>query len=248
LITPDVSLVSVMLANHETGELQPLSAIAALCRERNVLLHTDAVQAIGKIPVNFRSLDVAAMTIAPHKFHGPIGIGGLLLRHGVSLQPQLFGGFQQAGLRPGTELPPLAVGFQTAVELWDAEGTARTEQLARLRAELQTLLVAGDPTAVVIGGDSPRLPHTLNIAFPKVDRQALLMALDLAEVACSTGSACASGSSELSPTLLAMGIPECLAAGAIRCSLGVFTTAAEVALGADRILRAVNQLRRPTNG
>ena len=237
------SLVSVMLANNETGFVQPVAEIIEICRDWNVPVHTDAVQAIGKIPVHFRDLGVDAMTVAPHKFHGPLGIGALVVRHGIKLQPQLFGGFQQAALRPGTENVALAVGFHAALKLATDELPERRVRMQALRDQLEASLRAAIPEMVIVGEHTPRLPNTSCLAFPGLDRQALVMALDLAGVACSTGSACASGSSEPSPTLVAMGLPEEVIRSAIRFSLGATTTAAEVAEAARRILNTVNHLR-----
>jgi cysteine desulfurase len=236
-------LASIMLANNETGMIQPVRQIAATAHEHGMLIHTDAVQAAGKIPVSFRELGVDAMTVAPHKFHGPLGIGALVVRHGVRLAPQLFGGFQQGGLRPATENVALAVGFFEALRLAVAEFSERAERMRSLRDELEQRLGEEFPDIVIIGKQAPRLPNTSCISFPGVDRQALVMALDLAGVACSTGSACASGSSEPSPTLVAMGLEEKVIRGAIRLSLGAFTTAVEVAEGASRIIKAVKYLR-----
>jgi cysteine desulfurase len=238
-------LVSIMLANNETGVIQPISAIASVCQGRGTILHTDAVQAVGKIVVNFRELGASAMTIAPHKFHGPAGIGALVIRRheAAVVGPLLKGGFQQEGLRPGTENVALAVGFHEALKIATTELPQRAARMQTLRDELEQTLRHELPDTVVIGQDAPRLPNTSCIAFPGLDRQALVMALDLAGVACSTGSACASGSSEPSPTLLAMGLPKTVIDGAIRLSLGAFTTAEEVAEAARRILKTVKHLR-----
>lgn len=236
-------LVCLMLANNETGVVQPVTRIAELCRRQSVLLHTDVAQAVGKIPVNFRELGADVMSVAPHKFHGPIGVGALVVRHGIKLQPQLHGGFQQAGLRPGTENVALAVGFHEALRLAVTELAERAARMQSLRDSLEDHLLREVPDAIVIGKDSPRLPNTSCIAFPGVDRQQLVIALDLAGVACSTGSACASGSSELSPALLAMGLPKAVAESAIRLSLGAFTTAEEAAEAARLISKTVNALR-----
>ncbi len=240
---PQSAIASIMLANNETGVIQPVKELAAICQESNIPLHTDAAQAVGKIPVSFRDLGVAAMTVAPHKFHGPLGIGALIVRHDCALQPIFFGGFQQAGLRPGTECVALAVGFFTALKLYYDESDQRQQRMTSLRDQLEALLLQGAPDAVVIGAAAPRLPHTTNIAFPGINRQALVMALDMAGVACSTGSACASGSSEPSPVLLAMGLEKRLIEGSIRLSLGAFTSAADVEQAARRILKCVNHLR-----
>ncbi len=237
-------LVSLMLANNETGVLQPVAEFSEAAAARGIPVHTDAIQAVGKILVNFRELGVAAMSIAPHKFHGPLGIGGLLLRHDAKLQPLFHGGFQQGGLRPGTESVVLALGFYTALVMADRELAERQARMTSLRDQLESLLLAGAPDAVFIGASSPRLPTTTCIAFPGLNRQALVMALDMAGVACSTGSACASGSSEPSTTLVAMGLPKEQIDGAIRLSLSALTTAAQVAEAAQRILKCVNHLRR----
>jgi len=239
----DPGLVSVMLANNETGVIQPVADIVTFFHERKAIVHTDAVQAVGKIPVNFRELGVDALTVAPHKFHGPLGIGALILRHGTKLQPQLHGGFQQAGLRPGTESVALAVGFFEALRLAQEEAADRQSRMRSLRDELERLLLQELPDIVIIGQRAPRLPNTSCIAFPGLSRQALAMSLDLAGVACSTGSACASGSSEPSPTLLAMGLPKPLVESAIRFSIGAFTAATDIAEAARRIINCVNHLR-----
>jgi cysteine desulfurase len=236
-------LCSVMLANNETGIIHPIAQIAENCAERVILVHTDAVQAVGKMRVHFRELGVHAMTVAAHKFHGPIGIGALILYGGCKLQPQLHGGFQQSGLRPGTENVALAVGFHEALQLATSELADRATRMQSLREELERTLRAELPKLVIIGEHSPRLPNTSCVAFPGLDRQALVMALDLAGVACSTGSACASGSSEPSPTLVAMGLPRDVINGAIRLSLGAFTTAEEITEASRRIIKAVKHLK-----
>jgi cysteine desulfurase len=244
--TAEPRCFSIMLANNETGVIQPIAELARRFHEGGATIHTDAVQAVGKIPVNFRELGVDAMTVAPHKFHGPIGIGALVVKHDVKLQPQLFGGFQQGGLRPGTENVALAVEFHEALKLAVAELPERAERMRSLRDALEHSLRAAFPAPnelVIIGEDAPRLPNTSNVSFPGVNRQALVMALDLAGVACSTGSACASGSSEPSPTLVAMGLPKAVIEGSIRLSLGAFTTAEEVAEAGRRIIKAVKHLR-----
>jgi cysteine desulfurase len=244
LLRPETRLVSVMLASNDTGVIQPVAEIAAICRQRGVVCHTDAVQAVAKISVSFRALGVDALTLAAHKFHGPMGIGALIVRQGVELSPALWGGFQQAGLRPGTECVALARGMLAALEAWAREADARSVHMRALRDRLEQSLLAGDERAVALGGAAERLPHTSNIAFVGLDRQAVAMALDLAGVACSTGSACASGSSEPSPALLAMGLSDEQISASLRFSLGVFTTAAEVDEAARRILSVVKRLRR----
>jgi cysteine desulfurase len=248
LLHPETRLVTAILGHNETGVLQPVAQIAAVCAAQNIPLHTDASQVVGKLPVDFRALGAATMTFAAHKFHGPLGIGALVVRHGFELQPQLFGGFQQAGLRPGTESVALTVGMLTALELFHAEHTQRRERLTALRDDFERTICSGWPEAIVIGEKVPRLPHTSCIAFVGFDRQALFIALDQAGVACSTGSACASGSSESSPALVAMGLADAVFSSALRFSFGATTTAAEVAESSRRILRVCNDLRRRKRG
>jgi cysteine desulfurase len=243
LLSDDTRLVSVMLGNHETGVLQPVRQIAALCAERGIAMHTDAVQAVGKIAVDFQELGVAALSLAAHKFHGPLGIGALVLRNAVELEPLLFGGFQQASVRPGTESTALSEGFATALQLATLELRQRMERIAGLRDRLEAELAANFPEMTVNGSSAARLPHTSNLSFPGLDRQALFMALDAAGVACSTGSACASGSSEPSPVLTAMGLPTEVIEGALRFGLGADTSDSDIELAVERISNVVKRLQ-----
>jgi cysteine desulfurase len=237
-----VRLASATLANSETGVIQPIGSLAEMCRQHGVAIHTDATQAIGKSAIDFRRLGVAAMTCAAHKFNGPMGIGALILHNDAALAPQLHGGFQQAGFRPGTETTALAIGMQTALEAWHRDADALRTRLAGLRDRLQRNILAGYPAAALIGQEAPRLPHTANIAFVGLDGQELAMALDLDGVACSTGSACASGSSQPSPAHVAMGLDDSVARSAIRFSLGIQTSDTEIDLATERILKACNRL------
>jgi cysteine desulfurase len=242
VLDDSTQLVSVMLGNNETGVLQPVREIAAICQQKGVPMHTDAVQAVGKIRVDFHTLGVSLLSLSAHKFHGPRGIGALLLRHDATPQPLLFGGFQQAGIRPGTEPVELVLGMLTALRSWKRDATEREERLRLLRDRLERLVKeAGN--IVINGVGAERLPHTSNISFVGLDRQAVLMALDVAGVACSTGSACASGSSEPSPVLLNMGLAADVVEGSIRISLGAITTTEEVDEAARRILAVCRRLR-----
>ena len=243
LLSPAARLVSVMLGNHETGVLQPVAQLAAICREAGVPIHTDAVQVVGKLPVVFRGLGVSAMTVAAHKYQGPLGIGALVLRHDVAVEPLLFGGHQQDGLRPGTEPVALAVGMRVALELWRKEHEAHARRLTALRERFERGLKAGFAGLVVHGAGADRLPHTASIGFPGLDGQILLLALDSVGVACSAGSACSSGSTELSPTLRAMGVPRDVLAGSLRFSLGATTTEEEIDEAVRRILQVADELR-----
>lgn len=237
-------LVSVMLANNETGVIQPIKQIVEVCRDKGVLTHVDAVQAVAKIDVDFRELGCDAMTFTAHKFQGPRGIGGLLMRPEIVLNPILFGGFQQMAMRPGTEDVALVVGMARALELYFEQPNARQKHLATLRDQLETSILTAIPDAVVNGQAANRVPHTLNISFPGINRQAFLMAADLAGLAISTGSACASGSSDPSPVLVAMGASKDVIEGSIRISVGPSTTASEIEESARRILLIHNDLRK----
>ncbi len=236
-------VVSVMWANNETGVLQPVDDVARRCRAAGVRIHCDAVQVVGKLPVDFHALDVDALTVSAHKFSGPCGVGALVLRHGVRLQPQLFGGHQQWGLRPGSEPVALAVGMLAALQRWQSQADQRAMQWRTNRDMLEQRLRQVDP-AVAVNGDEPRLPQTSNLSFLGLDRQTLWMALDLDGLECSTGSACSSGASEPSHVLQAMGLAADRVDSALRFSLGTATTPSEVEQAVDRILHTLKHLRR----
>jgi cysteine desulfurase len=241
---PQPRLISIMTANNETGALQPIRELAHECRERNICFHTDAAQAIGKIPFHFRDAELDAVTIVPHKFHGPVGIGALLTKAKYPIEPLFHGGFQQGGLRPGTENVALAVGFATALRIAHAEAADTAAHLHQLRHVFESELMATCAPVVIAAASIARAPHISNIAFLGVDRQQLFLALDLAGVACSTGSACASGSSEPSPVLLAMGLSKEVISSALRFSFSRTHSEADVLTIVNRISRCVNQLRR----
>ena len=243
LLRENTRVVSVLLGNHETGVLQPVARLAEICNEAGVPLHTDAVQVAGKLPVDFRRLGVAAMSIGAHKFRGPVGIGALIVRDGVAVEPLIYGGHQQSGLRPGTESVALAVGMLTALEIWQRGQREYARRLTALRERFESGLKAGLPELIVHGAAAERLPQTSNIAFPGLDGQVLLMALDMAGVACSVGSACSSGSTELSPTLRAMGLPGEIVRSSLRFSLGGTTTKAQIDEALERILNVCQELR-----
>ena len=232
-----------MLGNHETGVLQPVAEIARIASQAGITTHTDAIQVVGKLPVNFRDLGVAALSLAAHKFGGPLGIGALLVREDTSLEPQQFGGHQQWGFRPGTESVALVLGMATALRILRDDQESHQKHLTSLRDRFETGLLAGATGAIVNGSAVARLPQTTSIAFPGLDGQMLLMALDMVGVACSVGSACSSGSSELSPTLRAMGLAKDVVAGSLRFSFGSTNTEAEIDEAVRRILTVVNELR-----
>ena len=229
-----------MLVNHETGALQPVAELAEACRQYGALLHTDAVQALGKTPTSFTDLAVDAMTITAHKIHGPVGIGALILRDGVLPHPRLLGGFQQGGIRPGTESPVLPSGFAAALRyVLQGEGRAIPARLQSLRDRFEAILLEHFPNLRIHSAAVARAPHVSNVSWVGQDRQALVMSLDLAGVACSTGSACSSGSSEPSPVLSAMGAPAAEVASAVRFSFGAQQSLAEVEEAARRVCATV---------
>ena len=244
-IRPETRLATLMLANNETGAIQPVAELARLAADRGVPVHTDAVQAVGRIPVDFRALGVATLAASVHKFHGPAGIGLLLVRKGVKLAPRLFGGGQQGGRRPGTPSVALAVGLASALERWQDEAKERVARWSKLVDRLESgLREALGPDRVVRNGPAKgdRLPQTLNVGFPGLDGDALLMQLDLAGIAVSLGSACASGTSEPSPTLLAMNVPTDRLRSSVRFSLGATTAEAEVVEAVRRVVAVVERI------
>ncbi len=236
-----IAMISLMLANNETGVLQPFESIVESSRQEGILVHADAVQAVGKIPFDFEKSNLDAVTITAHKLHGPVGIGALILKASASIAPQLFGGFQQLGMRPGTESVALAVGFAKAMELAGEHGLSRQTQMTTLRAELEKSLLTNKRLPTIISSNVPRLPHTISLAYPGIERQALQMALDREGVFCSTGSACASGSGLPSHVLQAMRLPDVIVRSAVRLSLSFETTASEIAEAARRISLVVNR-------
>ncbi len=241
---PEVRLVTVILAHNETGVIQDLSELAALCHERRVPLHVDAVQAVGKIPVNFGRIGATALSLGAHKFQGPRGVGALLVRQGIKLTPWMFGGHQEQDRRPGTEAVPLIAGMARALEIWEAEQVERTARMTRLRDKLETELQRLCAPVVVNGAGAPRLPNTLNISFPGCDGEAVLVALDLKQVCCSLGSTCASGAAEPAPSLVAMGCSPEIYRSAVRFSVGPETTDQEIEEALGRIAEVVSQARR----
>lgn len=240
----DLRLVTVLLANNETGVVQDVEPLARWCRERGVPLFVDAVQAVGKLPINFHEMGASLLSIGAHKFHGPRGIGALLVREGVKLAPLTLGGHQEVGRRPGTEPIALIAGMTTALEYCLHHLAARTESLRALRDRLQSGLAAECAPVVINGSIEHRLPNTLNIAFPGVDGEALLVALDLEGIACSLGSACASGSAEPSPVLLAMNCPPEVYRSSVRFSVSTDNTLDEIDDACRRITRVVQRLRK----
>jgi cysteine desulfurase len=257
MLRPDTRLLTVMMVNHETGAVQFPDQREAQARQEGspllalragraiVATHSDAAQAAGKLPINFRALGVTALTVSGHKFGGPAGVGALLLKRGTKLRPLFHGGHQQQGRRPGTEPVALAVGLAAALDVAVRQMDANTSYVRRLRERFLDRLRA-DAAPVVVNGpaDAARaVPHIVNISFPGCGADALMMALDLAGVACSAGSACSSGSLLPSPVLRVMRVPDNVLRSALRFSFGAATTAEDVDEAAARVVSAVRRGR-----
>ena len=232
-ITPETTLVSIMTANNETGTMQPVSEISALCRARGVLFHSDAIQAFGKEPLDLRQFD--ALSLAAHKFHGPKGVGLLYLRAGLDLERLQHGGSHENERRPGTENVAAIVGMARAAEVALPTMDAERGRQAALRDELWRGIQAAFPAAVRNWHPDHTLANTLNISFPGLEGEGLLMNLDLAGICASSGSACLVGSIQPSHVLLAMGVEPALAAATVRFSLGKQTFPADIETTIQRL-------------
>jgi cysteine desulfurase len=245
MVTPDTVLVSVMLVNNETGVIQDVAAMAEAVRRRNprTLVHTDAVQALGRIPVDPGRLGVDLLSLSAHKVYGPKGVGTLWIRHGVAVAAQSTGGGQERNRRSATENVAGIVGFAAAAEFAERRRPAEAERQAGLCKRLVAAVTARVPDATVTGSGAPIAPGFATFAFAGVRSEVLLAALDMAGVDASAGSACASGAPLPSHVLRAMGYPDDLAAGALRCTTGRATTEAEVDAAAALIAGAVEQVR-----
>ena len=244
LVREDVAVCSVMWVNNEIGVVQPVPALAARARARGVVFHTDAVQAFGKVAIDARTQPFDTLTVSGHKIGAPKGIGALYIRRGTVLEPLMHGGSQDRGRRPGTENVAAAVGLARAAELAVAEREEEWARLERMRDRLEAALLERIPDAVVHGRGAPRAPHILNISVPGTDSESLLMALDMAGVAASSGSACQTGSVTPSHVLSALGVPHDLASAAVRMSLGALSTDACVERVAQLFPALIGKARR----
>ncbi len=219
-IVPGTVLVSIMHVNNETGTINPLAEIGKIAHERGILMHTDAVQSFGKLPVDVQQLSLDLLSLSGHKIYGPKGVGALFVRRGVKLQTRTFGGHQEREVRTGTENLPGAIGLAAAAEICKEKMATEAERLANLRDKLWEGLRSRLPDIHLNGHPTMRLPGLNNISFAGVEGEALLLSLDLKGLAASTGSACSSGQVSASHVLLAMGVPAEIAQGSIRFSLG----------------------------
>jgi len=240
-IRPYTKLVSIMTANNETGVVQPMSEISRICRERGVLLHSDIVQAFGKLDIDVSLVD--AGSFAAHKFYGPKGTGFLFLRSGLPIEPLMFGGAHENQRRPGTENVAGVAGMAAAAEWVLRDADAERQRQTELRDGFSARIAKLFPDAQQNGDPVHRLANTLNISFLGVDSETMLMALDLEGVCASSGSACMVGSVRASHVLLAMGLPMESARSAIRFSLGRRTTAEEIANAADALKRIAKRTK-----
>lgn len=237
-ITDDTALVSVMHANNEIGTIQPIAELAAIAHAHGALMHTDAVQSVGKVPVDVGALGVDLLSLSAHKFYGPKGVGALWIRRGVRLAPVVTGGRQERNRRAGTENVPGIVGLGAAAALAARRMAEEMPRVAALRDRLEQGVLAAVPGTERNGAAEPRVPNTSNISFARIEAESLLIGLDLEGIAVSSGSACSSGTLEPSHVLKAMGFPHARTLGSIRFSLGHGTTEADV----DRVIRVLPPL------
>jgi cysteine desulfurase len=242
-LRPDTAVVSVMVANNEIGTINPIGEIGALCRQAAIPFHTDAVQAAAYLPVDVQALQVDLLALGAHKFYGPKGVGALYVRSGTPLVPVQTGGGQEFGLRAGTHNIPYIVGMAEAIRLAQSERQQRSEHLRPLRDFLIGRILEDVPEARLTGDPVQRLPNHASFVFRGVDGNALLMLLDVEGFACSSGSACKTGSPEPSEVLTALGLERQWALGSLRVTLGSATTAAEVQAFAHKLPEAIRQVR-----
>ncbi len=242
-LRPDTVLVSVMQANNEVGTLQPIAEIARRAHERGVLVHTDAVQAAGKLSVDVRILGVDLLSLSAHKFHGPKGAGVLWLRQGTSLEPLFHGGGHERQLRAGTENVPAIVGLARALELAEADRSAEAPRVAALRDRLEKGILSRVANVRVNGAGAERVAGLLNVCFEQIEGEGVVLMLSHQGISCSTGSACTSSSREPSHVLAAMGVPPRVAQGSVRFSLGRDNTPAEIDRTLDALVDVVTRLR-----
>jgi len=242
-INDDTAIVSVMYANNETGVIFPIETIASFCKAKGVTFHTDAVQAVGKIPLNLKTSNIDMLSLSGHKLHAPKGIGVLYVRRGTRLSPYLLGGHQENNRRGGTENVPGIVALGKACELALRHLDEENTQVKALRDKLEAQILATCPDCMVNGDSESRLPNTLNISFEYIEGESILMMLDRFGICASSGSACTSGSLEPSHVLRAMGVPFTAAHGSIRFSLSRYNTEQEVNFVAEKLPPIINRLR-----
>jgi cysteine desulfurase len=243
-LTSDTAVVSLMWANNETGVLFPVEEAAQLARERGILFHTDAVQAVGKVPIDLKNIPVDMLSLSGHKLHGPKGVGVLYVRRGMRFRPTILGGHQERGRRAGTENTPAVIGLGKACELASQGMENKNFRIKQLRDKLERGIIDRVPGTRVNGRKAPRLPNTTNISFEYVEGEGILLLLDELGICASSGSACTSGSLEPSHVLLAMGVSAATAQGAIRFSLSAYNRKEEIDLVIEKIPGIIRKLRQ----
>ena len=242
-ITDRTILITIMFANNEIGTIQPIAEIAKIAKEHNILFHTDAVQAVGAVPVNVHELGVDMLSLSGHKFYAPKGVGALYIRRGVRIDTHQHGGAQERGKRGGTENMAQIVGLGKAIELATADVEGHAKKLAHMRDRLIDGILAEIPEVRLNGHRTERLPNNVNVSIRYIEGEALLLRLDLAGIAASSGSACTSGSLDPSHVLLAIGLPHEIAHGSLRLSLGDFNTEHDVDVVLEKLPQIVSTLR-----
>jgi cysteine desulfurase len=242
-LTPDTAIVSLMWANNETGVIFPVEEAAGLAKDRGILFHTDAVQAVGKVPIDMRKSSIDMLSISGHKLHAPKGIGVLYLRKGTPFAPFLVGGHQEKGRRGGTENTPSIIGLGKACQLASCRMQEENSHVPRLRDKLEANLLERIPNAKVNGNRNVRLPNTTNISFEFVEGEGILLLLNEFGICASSGSACTSGSLQPSHVLRAMGVPFTMAHGSVRFSLSVYNTEEEIDYVIEKLPPIIEQLR-----
>jgi len=242
-LTPDTAVVSLMWANNETGVIFPVERAAEMARNHGILFHTDAVQAVGKIPINMQNNAIDMLSLSGHKLHAPKGIGVFYLRRGTRFSPFMIGGHQERERRGGTENTPSIIGLGKACELAARNMEEENTRVKQLRDKLENALLAGIPNARVNGDRVDRLPNTTNISFEFVEGEGILLMLDLYGICASSGSACTSGSLQPSHVLRAMGVPFTMAHGSIRFSLSIQNTEEEIDLVIETLPEIIGRLR-----
>jgi len=242
-LTPDTAIVSLMWANNETGVIFPVEEAAQMARDRGILFHTDAVQAVGKIPIDLQNSTIDMLSISGHKLHAPKGIGVLYVRKGTKFSPFLIGGHQERGRRGGTENTASIIALGKACELAANRMEEENTKVKALRDKLERELLRQVPSSRVNGGISERLPNTTNISFESIEGESILLLMDEFGICASSGSACTSGSLQPSHVLRAMGVPFTMAHGSVRFSLSVYNTEEEIDFVIDKIPPIIEKLR-----
>lgn len=242
-LSDDTALVSIMWANNESGVIFPIEEISKVVREKGIVFHTDAVQAVGKIPINLKTIDIDMLSLSGHKLHGPKGVGALYVRKGTKYTPFLIGGHQEKGRRGGTENVASIIGLGKSTELAAAHLSDNNNQVEQLRDKLENEILKRVPNTIINGDRNHRLPNTTSIAFEYVEGESILLMMDEFGICASSGSACTSGSLEPSHVLRAMGVPFTAAHGSVRFSLSKYNTEEEIDFIIEKLPPIIERLR-----